>query len=89
MGELSFLRAAGADNVDPKIRAAVERETFAINAENDSFLDGLIFWRDNPAPGVVVDAAQEAKRLRENKALGKPPTEGETPTIERKQDRLF
>ncbi len=89
LGERSFLRAAGADKIDPNIRAAIDRETFEINAESDSFVEALIFWRDKPAPGVVVDAAQEAKRLRENMALGKAPTEGETPTIKRKQQGLF
>ena len=35
-------------------------------------------WRDPEEPGTVVDAAV-THRLRENKALGKSSTEGETP----------
>jgi hypothetical protein len=44
-----------------------------------------VFWRDPEPYGDVVDPAAEQKRLQENAALGKPVTEGETPTIVRKQ----
>ena len=88
-GELSLLRAAGADNTDPNIRRIVDSETQQINAGSDDFLEALVFWRDPDTPGEVVDAAEETKRLRENAALGKPVTAGETPTIERKKKALL
>ena len=88
-GELSLLRAAGADNSDPNIRRIVESETQQLNVDNDAFLEALVFWRDPDTPGEIVDAVEESKRLRENSALGKPVTAGETPTIERKKKALL
>ncbi len=88
-GELSLLKAAGADKIDPAIRRTVDSETQRLNAESDDFIEALVFWRKKEDPGLVVDAAEEAKRLRENAALGKPVTAGETPTIERRKKALF
>ncbi len=89
LGELSLLRAAGVDRADPKIRLLVDRETYAINAESDGFVERLIFWREKEIPGVIVNASEESRRLRENAALGKSVTSGETPTIKRKSEALF
>ncbi len=88
LGELSLLRAAGVGQTDPNIRRILDAETLRINAEGEDFLQALLFWQDPQVPGEIVDATEEAKRLRENTALGKPVTVGETPTIERKR-RLF
>ena len=88
-GELSLLKAAGADKIDPAIRRTIDSETQRLNAESDDFIDALVFWRKKEDPGLVVNAAEEAKRLRENAALGKPVTAGETPTIERRKKALF
>lgn len=89
LGELSLLRSAGVDRADPKIRLLVGRETYAINAESDGFVERLIFWREKEIPGVIVNASEESRRLRENAALGKSVTSGETPTIKRKSKALF
>ncbi len=89
LGELSLLRSAGVDRADPKIRLLVDRETYAINVESDSFVERLIFWREKEIPGIIVNASEEARRLRENAALGKSVTSGETPTIKRKSRALF
>ncbi len=89
LGELSLLRSAGVDRADPKIRLLVDRETYAINAESDGFVERLIFWREKEMPGVIVNASEESRRLRENAALGKSVTSGETPTIKRKSKALF
>ena len=48
-----------------------------------------MFWRDREEPGTLVNAEGEAKRLRENSALGKDVTDGETPSIERREKALF
>jgi hypothetical protein len=48
-----------------------------------------MFWRDTPEEGTVVDAAQEARRIRETQALGQPIVAGDTPTIERKPKALL
>ncbi len=89
LGELSLLKAAGADKIDPGIRQAIDFETRQLNAQSDDFIESLVFWRDKESPGRVVDATAEARRLRENAALGKTVTAGETPTIERKSKALF
>ena len=88
-GEAALLDAAGAGEAEPNIREIVERETLQLNDESETFIDTLVFWRDPVPPGEVVDAAAEADRLRENAALGRPVTEGETPQIERRERGIF
>lgn len=83
-GESALLATAGAVGVDPSIRSTVDAES-NLEAEGDStwLADVLLFWRETPAAGQVVDAAAEAQRIRENQASGRPVTAGETPIIER------
>jgi hypothetical protein len=88
-GERALLAAAGAQEAEPNIRALIDRETGLLNEEDEGFLDFLVFWRDPEPTGTVVDADKESRRLRENAALGKGVTEGETPTIERRKKALF
>ena len=87
-GEAAFLRLAGAGNADPSIRGVVNRESSLLAEAETGFVDSLMFWNSPQAPGVIVDADKEARRLRENAALGRSPTAGETPTIRRKGDGL-
>lgn len=89
VGERSLLMAAGADKAEPGIRQIVDRETGRLNEENESFVNDLVFWRDEPPPGEVIDAEGESQRLRENAALGRSVTSGETPTIERKDEAFL
>jgi hypothetical protein len=89
MGERLLLQEAGADKAEPNIRVIVNRETNQLNEESEGFLETLIFWRDAETPGTIVDAEEEAKRLRANAALGKGVTAGETPTIERRRKALL
>ncbi|MGO1120299.1 DUF3035 domain-containing protein [Rhodovibrionaceae bacterium A322] len=89
VGERSLLAAAGYAESDSDIRLTIERETNRINEENESFVEDLIFWRDYPVPGEVVDATEESKRIREAEALGQPVTGAETPTVERKEKGLL
>ena len=49
------------------------------------FIDKLIFWRKEDPPGEIIEANAEARRLRENAALGTPPVTGKTPIIERRE----
>lgn len=85
VGEQSLLKALGAEKADPNIRLVVNRETAELNAADEDFVSLLVFWQDKVQPGVIVDADAEAKRLRENAALGKSVTAGETPQIERRR----
>lgn len=88
-GETALLARAGADRADPSIRATVDREAAALADADRSFTDRLIFWRTPDPPGTVVDAERENRRLRENQALGRATTEGETPIIRRRQRGLL
>jgi len=84
-GEAALLAQAGAIGVDPRIRDTVNRESTQLADADRSFVDRLIFWQKPQAPGTIVNANQEAQRLRDNAALGRPVTEGETPVIQRKR----
>lgn len=84
-GESALLQSAGAAGVDPNIRSLVDSETAEDEANSKTLADTLIFWREPEPYGTVVDPSAEQKRLQENSALGKPVTEGETPTIVRKE----
>ena len=82
-------RLLGTDEAQPGIRDIVNRETAVFVYEDEAFIDKLLFWRKKRAPGIVVDAEKEKKRLQENAALGKAVTDGETPTIKRKRGGLL
>ena len=49
------------------------------------WLDRVLFWREPEPYGEVVDPTLEQKRIQENQSLGQPITEGETPTVVRKE----
>lgn len=93
VGEAALLADAGAIGVDPSIRQQVDAESRILSDDASGFdlADVLLFWQDTPPSGVVVDAAGEAARIRENQAAGRPITAGETPVIERSTEgiRLF
>ncbi|MGF1627364.1 MAG: DUF3035 domain-containing protein [Alphaproteobacteria bacterium] len=91
-GENALLATAGAIGVDPSIRLTIDAESRIESESTGSGLaDFLLFWRETPPAGVIVDAAGEAQRIRENQAAGRPITAGETPVIERTSGgiRLF
>jgi len=85
-GEMALLDRAGVQESNPQIRQLVDQETAQLAADEDTLVDRLMFWRERPPAGEVVDAPAESRRLRENAALGRAPTEGTTPTIERKAE---
>jgi hypothetical protein len=84
-GESALLQQAGAGNARSDIRAQIDAETRSLVVADRRWVDRLIFWQKQEPPYTVVNAQEEAKRLRENAAQGKAPTEGTTPTIERKR----
>lgn len=94
-GEVALLNRIGALDVDPSIRQTVNREAAgAAEAVDEDFIDKLLFWRDAKTDeqkkgALIVDAAKESRRLRENEVLGKPITTGKTPTIRRKKSSSF
>lgn len=83
-GEDALLGMAGANKAPADIRRLVNRESTATAEEEKSLRDSIVFWRDPPPAGTVVDANEEQKRLKDNQALNKPLNNGATPTIDRK-----
>lgn len=83
-GEDKLLSMAGADHAPSDIRAQVNRESSQLAEEEKTLRDSIVFWRDAPPPGTIVDAEAEQKRLKDNQALNQPVNKGETPTIDRK-----
>jgi Protein of unknown function (DUF3035) len=63
----------------------VDRESVALAEADRTFLDRIVFWRKPDEPGTVVDPQREAQRLRENQALGRSVTDGDTPIIRRRK----
>ena len=86
-GTQALLRATGAHQADPDIRTLVNRESSIMVEEDVTLADRLLFWKKSgeTGKGTIVDPAKEAKRIRENQALGRSLTEGDTPTIERER----
>lgn len=83
-GEAVLLKKTGAANASPAIRAKVDAETAKISEEEMPGIDKLkqMVGQKVEAPAKVVDPVAEVNRLKQNKAQGKPVTNGETPTLE-------
>lgn len=88
-GETVLREKLGVDQAQPDIRRVVNEETSNFEYDTRYPIDRLLFWKPEPEKGIVVDPNQENRRLRQNSALGKPTTEGQTPTIERKRGGLL
>ncbi|MBY0334858.1 MAG: DUF3035 domain-containing protein [Acetobacteraceae bacterium] len=80
-GETALLTQAG-QPVGDDIRRRVDEENLRLERTDRGLVDRLMFWREPPPPGIPVDATRESRRLRENAALGRDPTEGETPVVQ-------
>lgn len=82
-GEQSLLRRAGVQEARGNIRQILAEENQQLVEGDQRLIDEILFWRKGKEPrAAVVDASKEAERLRNNSALGLPPTEGETPTYD-------
>ena len=82
-GQAALVQAAG-PAAPSNIRAEVNGEAAAEQQQSTGFVDTLMFWRDKPPPGVVVDPQREAQRIKENAALGQSQATGDTPIIQPK-----
>lgn len=88
--EISLLRQVGADKSLPNIRSVITEDLAKLADADSRFIDSLLVWqKKEPPTAVVVDARKENQRLQENSALGKPATDGTTPTIQRKKKGLL
>jgi len=88
-GDSALRDQLGTAQAEPNIRQVVNEETANFTYETRYPIDRLLFWKPDPVPGVVVNPTEETKRLRENAALGRPVTDGTTPTIERKRGGIL
>jgi len=88
-GQQALLSEAGAEAVDPAVRQRIAEENQALASVEQETFTRLLKWRQPVSLGAVVDAPAEAERLLANRSGGKPPTEGDTPTVvERRQSPL-
>ena len=83
-GESILLQKSGATNTNTAIRAKIDKETAEMAEEEMPGIDQLkkMVGKDVSPPATVVDPKAETERLKQNKAQGKPVTEGKTPSIE-------
>ena len=84
-GELALLNMAGANEADPGIRQVINRESSVLAADDEGFVDSLMFWQGKEAQGLALDPVAENQRLQENAAAGRAPTYGDTPVIVRRE----
>jgi hypothetical protein len=87
-GEQALL-AQGGRNVPDNIRNRVDEESMRLERTDRTVVDRVLFWREQPVPGTPVDASRESQRLRENAALGRPVSEGQTPVIQPQRQGWF
>ena len=59
-----------------------------LDRPGQGFVNELMFWKGGEA-GSVVDADAEKRRLQENAALGRSPTDGATPTVKVSKPGFF
>lgn len=84
----AMMNMTGANTADPSIRQVVNAETTLLTKEDQRLADKMIFWvEDKPFEGTIVDAEKEQQRIRENQALGRDITTGNTPQIKSKRGR--
>lgn len=90
-GDITLLKKAGAEQIQPEIRVLVNKETQSIADTDKSFTDKLVFWRkpDGIGAGEQLDAGKEIQRLRENQALGRSVTDGDSPRIQRRRKGML
>jgi len=75
-GQQALVQGAG-PAAPADIRQKIASEA-ALDQPSRSLTDRLLFWKSPPPPGAPLDPVKESQRLRENAALGQPPTTGET-----------
>ncbi len=86
-GQAALVRDAGG-GTPADIRQRVDQEA-RLDTSDDGFVDRLLYWRKPDTQRAVVDPGQEAKRLRDNSALGQSPVTGDTPVIREKKSGWF
>lgn len=91
-GKASAGQTALVDQAGPSaptdIRRRVDQDA-RYDANDESFVDKLLYWRKPDTQHAQVDASLESQRLRQNAALGEPPDVGATPIIQARKKGWF
>lgn len=83
--DTQFLQNAGAHKAKSDVRGLIKAEgAEEVTSKNSSYL-----LNPSASGEPIVDAAQEAERIKQNKADKKSPTDGETPVIEPKSKGIL
>lgn len=88
-GEVALVASAGTPPSNDNIRQQVDEESLRLERPARSLTDRLMFWRPEGPSGIPVDPSRESQRLRENAALGREATEGQTPIIQPRRRGWF
>ena len=80
----SALMAQTGPSAPADIRSKVDQDA-RYAANDESFIDKILYWRKPDTTQVQVDPTKESQRLRQNAALGQAPDVGDTPIIKQKQ----
>lgn len=87
-GQQALLAQAG-PAAPPGTAQQIDSHAAELNRPSENFIQRLMFWRTPAQPGDVVNAQQEAERLRHDSALGESPTVGATPITQSKSKGLL
>lgn len=79
--ESQFLKNAGADNADPKVREKLVEEKYTQQEQQQESSWWDIMSTNPPKKDTMVNAKKEAERIKTDEDTGKPVTDGETPTV--------
>lgn len=83
VAENTLLQNAGGQYADPDIRQKIDSEALERNDNNKAVAERLLgIVRKTKPTANIVNAPEEAARIRQNIESGKKITEGETPSIE-------
>ncbi len=86
-GQAALLEQAG-PAAPADIRSKVDQDA-RYAADNQGFIDKLLYWRKPSTEQVQVDPQKESQRLRQNAALGQGPNVGDTPMIQPEKKGWF
>ena len=79
--DMEFLKQAGADKADPKVRNELVEDTY-VKQEKKEESPWWDIWSSPPEkPDTQVDAQKEADRIKKTQDAGQPVTTGDTPEV--------
>lgn len=87
VGQAALMQEAG-PAAPSDIRRRIDQDA-RYAADDESFIDKVLYWRKPDTQHVQVDAQKESQRLRQNAALGEGPDVGETPIIQQRRQGWF